>query len=208
MGVAVAPGTEGVAPMAADESQPVPAWPRPQLAGPPAEPACDTVATRADWIAFYDAEYHPVVRFVMRNGASLEDARDATEEAFLDSWALMTQHPDRWSQVTSRRSWIRAVALRKHRRPPGPRRRPLLAVNAEIPDIPAPGLEPGELTAQTQAVLQALRRLDTQAQAVIAFQMDGFPAAVIADTLDITEQRARDVAKRARGALRRILAQP
>ena len=103
--------------------------------------------------------------------------------------------------------WIRVVALRKRQRPPGPRRRPLLADNAEIPDVAAPGPEPGELTAQTQAVLQALRGLDSQAQAVMAYLMDGFPAAVIATTLGITEQRVRDVTKRARTALKRTLAQ-
>jgi DNA-directed RNA polymerase specialized sigma24 family protein len=103
--------------MAADERRPVPASPPVQFTGPPAgHPAC-LAGMRADWIAFYDAEYHFVVRFVMRNGASLEDARDAAEEAFLDSWALMTRQPDRWSQVVNRRSWIRAVALRKRQRP-------------------------------------------------------------------------------------------
>jgi RNA polymerase sigma factor (sigma-70 family) len=193
--------------MDASERPRVPAGPQVQFPGPSAGHPAGAVARRADWIAFYDAEYHSVVRFVMRNGASLEDACDATEEAFLDSWALMTRQPDRWSEVVNRRSWIRTVALRKRRRPPGPRRRPLLASNAEIPDTPAPGLEPGELTAQTQAVLQALRSLDKEAQAVMAFRMDGFPSAVIAETLDITEQRVRDVVKKARAALKRILAQ-
>ena len=56
------------------------------LARPGGHPA-GLAGMRADWIAFYDTEYHSVVRFVMRNGASLEDARDATEEAFLDSWS-------------------------------------------------------------------------------------------------------------------------
>jgi DNA-directed RNA polymerase specialized sigma24 family protein len=82
-----------------------------------------------------------------------------------------------------------------------------VADNAEIPDIAAPGPEPGELTAQTQAVLQALRGLDGEAQAVMAFLMDGFPATVIAETLGITEQRVRDITKRARAALKRTLAQ-
>jgi RNA polymerase sigma factor (sigma-70 family) len=193
--------------MAADERQSVPIEQHPQDTRPAAGQAVSLGAMRADWIAFYDTEYHLVVRFVMRNGASLEDARDATEEAFLDSWALMTGQPANWSQIRDRRSWIRTVALRKRLRPPGARRRPLLADNAEIPDIAAPGPEPGELTAQTQAVLEALRSLDSQAQAVMAFLMDGFPAVVIADTLGITEQRVRDVTKKARAALKRILAQ-
>jgi DNA-directed RNA polymerase specialized sigma24 family protein len=149
-----------------------------------------------------------VVRFVMRSGASLEDARDAAAEAFVDSWALMTDRPQSWMQIWNQRSWIRAVALRKYRRPPGPRRRPLVADHVEIPDVAAPGLDPGELTAQTQTVLQVLRCLDEKAQAVMAFQMDGFPATVTADTLGITEQRVRDVTKKARAILKRALAWP
>jgi RNA polymerase sigma factor (sigma-70 family) len=194
--------------MATDESWQVPAGPQVESTAPAAEHPVNLVAMREDWIAFYDAEYHSVVRFVSRNGASLEDACDATAEAFLDSWALMTRQPDRWLRVVNRRSWIRVVALRKQLRPPGPRRRPLLACDAEIPDIPASGLEPGELTAQTQAVLQALHNLDEEARAVMAFRMDGFPTGVIAETLDITEQRVRDVVKKARAALKRVLAQP
>jgi hypothetical protein len=42
----------------------------------------------------------------------------------------------------------------------------------------------------------------------MAFLMDGFPTPVIAQTLGITEQRVRDVTKRARATLRRTLAQP
>ena len=193
--------------MAADERPPVPAGPRPAVPGPAARRPANLVAMRTDWIALYDAEYHVVVRFVMSNGASLEDARDAAEEAFLDSWALMIQQPDRWAQIGDHRSWIRVVALRKYRRPPGPRRRPLVADNVGIPDLAAPGLEPGELTAQTQAVLQALRSLDEQAQAVMAFLMDGFPAVAIASTLGLTDQRVRDVAKKARATLKRTLGQ-
>src|SRR5690348_8144746 len=112
--------------MAADERQSVPIEQYAQATRPAAGQAVTLGAMRADWIAFYDTEYHLVVRFVMRNGASLEDARDATEEAFLDSWALMTQQPASWSQIRDRRSWIRTVALRKRLRPPGARRRPLL----------------------------------------------------------------------------------
>jgi RNA polymerase sigma factor (sigma-70 family) len=160
---------------------------------------------RTAWISFYDAEYHDVVRCVMRTGACLEDACDAASQAFLESWELMTNRPERWSQIRDQRAWIRTVALRKRQRPPGPRHQPLLDGNASIPDIPAVGLEPGELTAQTQAVLHALRSLDPQAQAVMALQMDRFPAAVIADMLDITEQRVRDVTRKARAQLKRIL---
>ena len=106
--------------MAADERHPIPVGQHTQITGPLAGHAATLVAMRADWIAFYDAEYHMVVRFLMRNGADLEDARDATEEAFLDSWTLMTNQPSRWAEIRDRRSWIRVVALRKRQRPRGP----------------------------------------------------------------------------------------
>jgi RNA polymerase sigma factor (sigma-70 family) len=163
------------------------------------------VGTREDWDTFYDAEYYLVVRFVMRNGASLEDACDAAGDAFADSWELVKGKPEAWAQIENQRSWIRVVALRKYRRPPGPRRRPLLAAIAEIPEVADGGLDPGELTVQTQTVLHALRSLDQQAQAVMAFRMDGFPGPVIADALGLSEQRVRDVTKKARAKLRRTL---
>jgi len=193
-------------PMAAEELPPPLASP-PAFAGNAVGAAENLVAMRGQWITFYDAEYHLVVRFLMRSGASLEDARDAAGEAFAESWALLQRRPDSWAQINNQRSWLRTVALRKHRRPPGPRRRLVPVAGAEIPDTAAPGLEPGELTAQTLAVLEALGRLDRQAQTVMAFLMDGFPAPVIAQAMGITEQRVRDVTKKARATLKRTLSQ-
>jgi RNA polymerase sigma-70 factor (ECF subfamily) len=160
---------------------------------------------RAGWIDFYDAHCHRTVRFVMHNGACLEDARDAVQEAFVESWALMTTDPAKWVAITGEKkaAWIRVVALRRYRRPPGLRMRPLLAWDADLPEQPDPGPEPGELTVQTQMVLQVLRSLDEQARAVMAFCLDDFTTADTADALGITEQRVRDVKKKARAALRR-----
>jgi len=55
-------------------------------------------------------------------------------------------------------------------------------------------------------VLEALRGLDEQARAVMAFHLDDFPTAAIADALGLTEQRVRDVKKKARAALKTALA--
>src|SRR5215469_4371085 len=149
--------------MAVDERRPVPAGRPPNLPNAPAGCPASHEVMRADWIGFYEGEYPLVVRFVMKYGASLEDARDATEEAFLEAWALLRRKPGQWSQIRDKRGWIRTVALRKHQRPPGPRRRPPTS-DTTIPDRAAPGPEPGELTAQTQAVLQALHRLERRAR--------------------------------------------
>ena len=175
--------------------------PEPERSGPVLE------KIRAEWIDFYDAHYYRVVRFVMFNGAYLEDARDAAQEAFTESWALMDSQPDRWVAIRSKEAWIRTVALRRYRRPVGPRIRPQLAGEAVIPDLPDPAPGPCELTAEAQTVLQTLRGLDKQARAVMAFYLDDFPTGAIADALDITEQRVRDVKKKARAALKIALAE-
>ena len=55
-------------------------------------------------------------------------------------------------------------------------------------------------------MLRALQALDEEARAVIAFDMDGIPAADIAAALRITTQRVRDIRKTARTALKKELA--
>lgn len=99
----------------------------------------------------------------------------------------------------------RTVALCRYRRPLGPRRRSLIA-DGEIPDRPGPGPGHDELTVQARSVLDALRTLDQESRAVIAYDMDGIPAADIACELGISQQRVRDIRKKARAALKRWLA--
>jgi RNA polymerase sigma-70 factor (ECF subfamily) len=160
---------------------------------------------RTEWTDFYDSHYYRVLRFLMHNGASQADAQDAAQEAFVESWSLMSNDPARWQAITAKEAWIRTVALRRYRRPPGSRRRPLTAVD-EIPDLAAPGPGHEELTVQAQMVLRALRALDEEARTVMAFDLDGIPAADIARELGITQQRVRDVRKKARTILKQELA--
>jgi RNA polymerase sigma factor (sigma-70 family) len=181
------------------------------LAGPatptarsPTPASGSRAAIRAEWTCFYDDNYYRVVRFLMHNGASQPDAEDAAHDAFTESYDLATSRPDRWQAITCRAAWIRVVALRKYRRPPGPRRRPLGGED-ELPDLPASGLGPEDLTVQAQVVLRALQALDDEERAVIAFDIDGIPAADIACHLGVTQQRVRDVRKKARTALKQQL---
>ena len=192
--------------MTIDDRGPEPVGLSPSFAGSQVPAPGSLVDMRAAWIDFYDAHYHRVVRFVMQDGACLDDAQDAAQEAFVESWALLSSDSARWVAITNKMAWIRVVALRKYRRPPGPRTRPRLAGDAEIPDLPNLGPDPGELTVQTQMILQSLRNLDKEARAVMAFDLDDFPTADIAAALEITEQRVRDVKKKARAALKLALA--
>jgi RNA polymerase sigma factor (sigma-70 family) len=161
---------------------------------------------RNEWIDFYDAHFRRAVRFVMHIGASQEAAEEAAQEAFLESWELMNKDPNRWQAIASKDAWIRTVAVRRYHRPPGPRRR-VLTVADEIPDLPSVGLGHDELTAQAQLVLRALRILDEEPRMVTAYDLDGIPTADIATELGITEQRVRDVRKKARTVLRKALAE-
>ena len=132
--------------------------------------------------------------------------RAGAHEAFTESWKMMAVQPAEWLAITNQPAWIRRVAFRKYQRPPGPRIRPQFAADAEIPNLSAPGPGPGEMTVQAQMVLQALHTLDEEAGAVMAFDLDGFTTAEIAAALGISEQRVRDVKKKARRALKRVLA--
>lgn len=162
------------------------------------------VETRTEWINFYDTHYHRVIRFVMlHSGASLEDAQDAAHEAFTGSWEMMVNDPAKWRAITNQSAWIRTVAVRMHRRPPGSRFRPQMSADSEIPDLPSSDPGPGEMTVQTQTVLLALSNLDAESRAVMAFYLDDFAVADIASALEITEQRVQDVKKRARATLKR-----
>jgi RNA polymerase sigma-70 factor (ECF subfamily) len=189
--------------MTAGDLQPEPARPELSPRRPPVPGSM--IQVRAEWIKLYDAQYYRVERFLMLNGATLAEAEDAAHDAFVESWDLLAKDPPRWQAVARKAAWIRAVALRKYRRPPGTRKRPLTAGN-EIPDLPAPGPGHAELTAETQLVLRALQTLGKEARAIIAFDMDGIPDADIAAALGITTQRVRDIRKTAKTALKKKLA--
>jgi RNA polymerase sigma factor (sigma-70 family) len=186
-------------------------WPEPPgqslpSARPPAPVSGSLVQVRAEWIGFYDTHYHRVVRFMIHAGASSADAQDAAQEAFTESWNLMTRDPVAWQAIDAKGAWIRTTALRRLARPPGRRRRPLTAGDGQIADRAAPGPGHDELTAQAQAVLQALRGLDREGRSVMAFELDGFTTADTAAAMSLTPQRVRDVKKKARTALKRQLA--
>jgi len=46
----------------------------------------------------------------MHNGASQADAQDATQEAFIESWKLMSSDPGRWQAITGKEAWIQSRA--------------------------------------------------------------------------------------------------
>ncbi|QKW32491.1 sigma-70 family RNA polymerase sigma factor (plasmid) [Nocardiopsis flavescens] len=164
----------------------------------------DELHRRAAYVRFVDAHYHLVVRFLVHCGARIDDAVDATQEAFLEAWREAIHRTDR--VIANPAGWIRQVALNKYRRPPGPRKRPPTVLGLPVPDRSQPGPGHAELTDQALDVLRALHRLEPTDRAVIAFSMDGFSSVEAAEYLGITPQKARDILKRARRRLAAELA--
>ena len=112
----------GSTPMASSERGPGPARQSPSSDRLSTAPDSGSlVHVRAEWISFYDDHYHRVVRFIMHAGASPADAQDAAQEAFTESWKLMTSNPAAWQAVDRKAGWVRTTALRRLTRPPGSR---------------------------------------------------------------------------------------
>jgi DNA-directed RNA polymerase specialized sigma24 family protein len=148
---------------------------------------------------FYLSDYQGVVRFLMRTGASLGAAEDAAQEAFTEAWRRIRQGT--WADIINQKTWVRMVALNAYRHPPGPPQVPAWPV-PNLPDYEGQhGDSHDDLTSQTSLVLDALRSLPYDLQVVVALRMEGFPASVSATYLGITEQKARNLLKRARKIL-------
>lgn len=161
--------------------------------------------SQGEYLDFYEREFRRVVYFLILTGAGLEDAQDAAQEAFIEAWRLLDK-PSGWPQVEYRRAWIRKVALRRYHRPPGPRRKPAVIAVNDVPDLPQLGAGHAEITEGTLSVRAALAALDSDLRAIIALDMDGFSTAEIAQFLEITDQKVRDLRRKGRGRLRSELA--
>ncbi|MFD6891724.1 RNA polymerase sigma factor [Streptomyces sp. NPDC059957] len=76
--------------------------------------------------AFYRAEMPRMTVFLLHLGASVYEAADAAQEAFL------TLLPDRWKEIDYPRAWLRRVAYRKYLQQATSRTQPL----DPVPDRP------------------------------------------------------------------------
>lgn len=163
--------------------------------------ATTIIGVRESFIAFYDREYHQVVRFCIRCGADLQAAEDATQEAFREAWERYVLRGTWDQEITRPRAWIRRVAQRYYLRPPGPRQRPSIVLVSEYSDSLDPNYS-DELSVETMNVLEALSGLDSDLRTVMAFHLDGFTAREIGIEIGIEDpQKVRDLLKKARKIL-------
>jgi RNA polymerase sigma-70 factor (ECF subfamily) len=162
-------------------------------------------AMREELLDLCEREYAQLVRFVMRAGADMDQAEDAVQDAFLAAWRHQATI-DAWERIGNPAAWLRTVALHSYWRPAGRKRRShtnRVIAETLVERLPDAAVQPMsvdqvELSAQAMAVREALLALPRQQQILMAFLLDGFTVAETARELDMDEQKARDLVRKAR----------
>lgn len=151
----------------------------------------------ADFSAFYRRFVPTLVAFLVWQGARLPAAADITQDTMIKAY-------QRWSEIHHPESWARRVASRALVR--------RIASVAEDPigDSPEhssllPSLTNVEMWEQRCEVLRLLDRLPPRQRQVMAWTLDGYPPAEIADELEITPEAVRANLMKARRALAEYL---
>lgn len=137
-----------------------------------------------------------LIRFVMRLGATSEQAADAAQSAFVEAYL-------HWAQIKAPVAWLRTVATRIYLR-----QSPLYEELAGTVPDQVGSLNPLEaliLKEGESMVYAALGRLPLRQRQVMAWHLDGFTHVEIAECLGIAEDAVRQNYARARAALKRSL---
>ncbi len=151
----------------------------------------DASLARSEFAACYATERPLLVRFLMKLGASAQDAFDAAQDAFVEALRC-------WERIQNPRAWLRTVAIRRL-----PRRRPEVPLR-EWQDLADPAPDVFEISDETSKVLDALRRLPPVQRLVMAWTMDGFEPVEIAAEVGMTPEAVRQARARARASLKRM----
>lgn len=150
-----------------------------------------------DFPDVYRREMPLLTRFVMKHGASAQEAADAAQEAFTAAYA-------QWDSIRFPARWLRTVATRAYFR---------AKLREDLPgDLPegrnASHLPTDiQLSEQEREVYAALAELPPRQRQVMAWHYDRYTGAEIADELGITEEAVRQNLHRARATLKVRLSQ-
>jgi RNA polymerase sigma factor (sigma-70 family) len=154
--------------------------------------------------ALHRAEYVPLLRFLLYQGASWNEAQDATQEAFAALCA-----PGALAEIAHPRAWLRSAAyriwLRQDVRSPEAPYPDLLEHQASADEDWHTPLAAVELAEDHRRVLAALQALPPKQRAVMACHLDGFATHEIAAAMNIEPSAVRQNLARARACLKRHL---
>lgn len=141
-----------------------------------------------DFDAVYRTEVTAVVRHVMAHGATVEEAWDATQTAFVDAYPV-------WSTVRSPRAWLRMVAVRKYLGSAVPETPTDTPPDRPDPSSPALRVEFGE---EERLLLAALAGLPAKQRRVMAWAFEGYGPGETAELLGEDPAAVRQNLHRAR----------
>lgn len=155
------------------------------------------VVRRDDFDAFYVREMRAVTVFLMHQGATPYEAADSAHEA------ISKLLPDRWRTMEHPRAFLRLTAQRCYWRQNDARVCPA----DPVPDRPGGTCPVSEvvLTETQQRLLAALHELPPALRSVMAWHLDGFDYAEIAEALGMSLAAVRQNISRARRKLVTVL---
>lgn len=155
------------------------------------------------------AKHHAAtLRGVIMAGVAPQDAEDAVQQAFMEAWVTLGDHGI--SAIAHPRTWLHRVAMRKHARPPGARRRVLTVPMPELPEMEPWGFDPADFSVVALSVFRCFQRLSDRQREVVSHSMDGLSIKEInqalggADTIEACEE-IKNTLRKARKLLREEL---
>jgi RNA polymerase sigma factor (sigma-70 family) len=163
-------------------------------AGPP-QPERRTPISPNSFDDFFRGQYRQTVRFVMRVGATPEEAEDAAQTAMAEvfrCWASLT-NPAAWARTAAVRTYINTVSRDRVGRRLTERMVQESVLSSEVDE-----------TEQHQWVVQQLRGLPAAQLEAMAFAFDGYQPIEIAALTGKDAQTIRSNLREARKRLRRI----
>lgn len=169
------------------------AIPRDPPGGSAVAPALVQPDTDTAFSAFYRRFVPTLVAFLVWQGGRLPDAADITQETMIKAY-------QRWSEIRHPESWARRVASRELVRRTASVEEDLVNDPSEHSSL-LPTLTSVEAWEQRHEVLRLLDRLPPRQRQVLAWTLDGYTPAEIADELKITPEAVRANLMKARRAL-------
>jgi len=151
------------------------------------------VGDHAAFTTFYRAAVPGLVVFLQHHGAPLTDAAEVAQEAMIEAFR-------NWPAIRNPHAWVRTVAGRKLAgRLAAVEETPTEAVPEPTPPLPAT-LDTAEWE-QRYEILRLLRLLPPRQRQVMAWNLDGYTPAEIADVLGLEPAAVRQNLRRARTRL-------
>jgi RNA polymerase sigma-70 factor (ECF subfamily) len=147
---------------------------------------------------FYAREILRLLQFMRKQGASWDDAWDASQEAF-------TEALRRWRTIENPRAWVRTTATRAYIRQQARGQEDEERV-ARADWTPRPPFDKLEISEQESLILKIIASLPPRQRQVMAWHYDGYSNIEIAEILGLSADAVGASLYQARQQLKRQLA--